>query len=145
MARPKPACMAFMQADPVEGTDSEDRFVRDDLGFNQERVAGPVADDLGPDQSPLKPFKQANLLDDRSRDQVVFQNVLELIAREDGRKIESALNRKSVSLTVGHNLQLQPFSEEDHDLLPVPLGKLASKGGFNFLDDFGCGKSVSAG
>ena len=70
---------------------------------------------------------------------------LELIAGEDGRKIESALNRKSVSLAVSHNLQLHSFSEEDHDLLVVPLGKLASKGRFNFLDDFGCGKGVSTG
>jgi hypothetical protein len=76
---------------------------------------------------------------------VVFQNVLELPAGEDGGKIEDLLNRESVSFAVGHNLQAHPLPEEDHDLLPVPLGKELGKSRFNFLDDFDYGKGVPIG
>jgi hypothetical protein len=47
----------FMQADPVKGTGGDDRFVWDDLGFNQEVIAGSVANDLAPEQLPFKPFE----------------------------------------------------------------------------------------
>jgi hypothetical protein len=145
LARLKAAGMSFVQAYPVKGTDGDDQFVGDDLGFNQEMVTDPVADNLAPNQAPLKRFEQADLFDDCGCGQVIFQNGLELIAGENGGKVESALNRKAVSRAVGHNLQLHPFAEEDHDLLPVPLGKLASKSGFYFLDDFGGGEGVSTG
>jgi hypothetical protein len=145
LTRLKAAGMSFMQADPVKGADGDDWFVGDDLGFNQKMVAGPVADDLAPEQSPLKPFELANLFDDRSRGQVVFENGLELITGKNGGKIEGLLNRKAVIFAVGHNLQAHTFQEEDHDFLAVPLGELASKSKFYFLDDFGCGKSVPAG
>ena len=46
---------------------------------------------------------------------------------------------------LGYNLQAQPFSEEDYDLLAIPLGELEGKSGFDFLDDFGCGESVPTG
>jgi hypothetical protein len=68
-----------------------------------------------------------------------------LITGEDGGKIEDLLDGKAVSLAVSHNLQLHSFSEKNHDLLAVPLGELASKSGFYFLDDFGGGEGVSAG
>lgn len=145
LARLKAAGMSFMQANPVDGTSGDDRLVRDDLGFNQEMVAGPVADDLAPEQSPLTPFELAYLLDDCGRDQVVFQDSLELMAGEDGWKIEELLIRKPVPFAVGHNLQAHPFAEEDHDLLVVQMGKEQRKSGFYFLDDFGCGKGVPAG
>ena len=145
LARLKAASMAFMQADPVERADGYDRFVRDDLGFNHEMVTGPVADDLAPEQSPLKRFEQANLLDDCGRGQVVLQNGLELIAGEDGGKMENVLNRESVQFAVGHNLQAQPFLEEDHNLLPVPPGEDLGKCRFDFLDDFGGGKGIPTG
>jgi hypothetical protein len=145
LARLKPASIPFMQADPVDGTDGYDQFVRDDLGFNHEMVTGPVADDLAPEQSPLKRFEQANLLDDCGRGQVVFENALELIAGEDCGKIEDLLNGKPVFFAVGHDLQAHTLAEEDHDLLAVPLRELESKGRFNFLDDFGYGKGVPAG
>jgi hypothetical protein len=145
LTRLQPGSMAFMQADPVEGTDGNDRFVRDDFGFNQEMVTGSVADDFAPAQSPFKSFEQADLFDDCSRGQVVFKNGLELMTREDGRKIENLLNGEPVPFVVGHNLQSHPFSEEDHDFLVVPLGELASERRFYFLDDFGGGKGVPAG
>ncbi len=145
LARLQPAGMSFMQADPVEWTNSNNRFVGDALDFNQDIVAGTVTDDLAPEQAPLKPFEQADLLNDCGRGQMVFQNGLELIAGEDGRKIENVLNRKPVPFAVGNNLQAHSFSKKNHDLLSVPLGKLASKGRFNFLDDFGGGKGVPAG
>jgi hypothetical protein len=76
---------------------------------------------------------------------VVFENALELIAGEDGGKIENVLHRQAVLFAIGHNLQAHLLSEENHDLMAVPLGELKSEGGFDFLDDFGCGKGVSTG
>lgn len=145
LTRLQPAGMSFMQADAVKGADGDDRLVGDDLGFNQEMVASLVADDLTPDQSPFTPFEQANLFDDCGRGQVVFQNGPELIAGKDSGKIENVLNGKAVLVVIGHNLQLHSFPEKDHDLLPVPQGELASKSGFDFLDDFGGGEGVPTG
>jgi len=131
--------MAFMQANSVEGANSDDRFVWNNLGFDQEVVSGSVADDFSPDQAPFKGFEQADLLNDHSRGQVIFQNGLELIAGEDGGKVENVLNRESVEFVVSHNLQTHTLSEEDHDLLSIPPGEELGKSRFDFLDDFGCG------
>jgi hypothetical protein len=49
LARLKAVSMAFMEADPVDGTDGDNLFVRDDLGFNQEMVAGSGVDDFAPE------------------------------------------------------------------------------------------------
>jgi hypothetical protein len=145
LATLKPTGMAFMQADPVDGTGGDDRFVRDDLNFNQKMVASPIADDLAPEQAPFKPFEQADLFDHCGRGQVVIENGRELIAGEDGGKIENVLHRQAVLFAIGHNLQAHLLPEEDHDLMAVPLGELKSEGGFDFLDDFGCGEGVPAG
>jgi hypothetical protein len=135
----KSACMTFMQADSVEGTNGDDRLVWNNFGFYQEMAICPVSDHLTPEQSPFKRFEQADLLNNHSRGQLIFQNGLELITGEDGGKVEDVLNSESVQFVVGHNLQVHFFAKEDQDLLSVPSGEELGKSRFDFLDDFGCG------